>query len=100
MYVLICHNFLIGKGHTCALRTTCVLGGGYEPWYVHKHVRTFNVMSQLHVLIMLCHNFLIGKGHTCALRTTYVLGGYEPWYVHVYVRTYNIMSQLYVHVYL
>ncbi len=21
------HNFLIGKGHTCALRTTCVLGG-------------------------------------------------------------------------
>jgi hypothetical protein len=27
VYVLImlCHNFLIGKGHTCALRTTCVL---------------------------------------------------------------------------
>ncbi len=26
VYVLImlCHNFLIGKGHTCALRTTCV----------------------------------------------------------------------------
>ncbi len=30
VYVLLmlCHNFLIGKGHTsCALRTTCVLGG-------------------------------------------------------------------------
>jgi hypothetical protein len=25
--VMLCHNFLIGKGHTCALRTTCVLGG-------------------------------------------------------------------------
>ncbi len=23
---MLCHNFLIGKGHTCALRTTCVLG--------------------------------------------------------------------------
>ncbi len=22
---MLCHNFLIGKGHTCALRTTCVL---------------------------------------------------------------------------
>jgi len=25
--IMLCHNFLIGKGHTCALRTTCVLGG-------------------------------------------------------------------------
>ncbi len=25
--IILCHNFLIGKGHTCALRTTCVLGG-------------------------------------------------------------------------
>jgi hypothetical protein len=24
--VMVCHNFLIGKGHTCALRTTCVFG--------------------------------------------------------------------------
>jgi hypothetical protein len=24
---MLCHTFLIGKGHTCALRTTCVLGG-------------------------------------------------------------------------
>jgi hypothetical protein len=36
-YVLkmLCHNFLIGKGRTCALRTTCA------------YVRTYNVMSQL-----------------------------------------------------
>jgi hypothetical protein len=26
-YIMLCHNFLIGKGHTCAPRTTCVLGG-------------------------------------------------------------------------
>jgi hypothetical protein len=25
--IMLCHNFLIGKGHTCAPRTTCVLGG-------------------------------------------------------------------------
>jgi hypothetical protein len=25
--IMLFHNFLIGKGHTCALRTTCVLGG-------------------------------------------------------------------------
>jgi hypothetical protein len=25
--IMLCHNFLIGKRHTCALRTTCVLGG-------------------------------------------------------------------------
>ncbi len=25
--IMLCHNFLIGKGHTGALRTTCVWGG-------------------------------------------------------------------------
>ncbi len=24
--IMLCHDFLIGKGHPCALRTTCVLG--------------------------------------------------------------------------
>ncbi len=34
--IMVCHNFLIGKGHTCALRTTCVL--------VHVYQSTIPVM--------------------------------------------------------
>ncbi len=41
VYVLVmsCHNFLIGKGHTCALRTTCVqyTCTYVVPWYVHVY---------------------------------------------------------------
>ena len=33
MAIMLCHNFLIGKGHTCALRTTCVLGVHVYQWY-------------------------------------------------------------------
>jgi hypothetical protein len=29
--LMLCHNFLIGNGHTCALRTTCVLEGYTAP---------------------------------------------------------------------
>jgi hypothetical protein len=40
--IMLCHNFLIGKGHTCALRTTCVLGGTR----VRTRVRTNITLSQ------------------------------------------------------
>ena len=35
--IMLCHNFLIGKGHACALRTTCVLGVRVR--YVHVYAR-------------------------------------------------------------
>jgi hypothetical protein len=58
---MLCHNFLIGNGHTCALEPRVFWEDTRQP--VERGSETYNVMSQL-------DNFLIGKGHTCALRTT------------------------------
>jgi hypothetical protein len=99
--IMLCHNFLIGKGHTCALRTTCGLVFCLYVrthvmyvrtiWYVYVYVRTY-------VLIMLCHNV---RTYTCVRTyvhvlimcvTTYVRT-YNVMYVRIRVRTYNVMSQ-------
>jgi hypothetical protein len=52
--IMLCHNFLIGKGHTCTytctyvrtrVRTYNVMSRTYVPF--GTYVRTYNVMSQL-----------------------------------------------------
>jgi hypothetical protein len=61
-------DLLIGKGHTCALRTTCV-------WENTRHVR----MPYVRTI-----GTMVPWYHWYVVRT----------YVHVYVRTYNVVSQL------
>ncbi len=48
---MLCHNFLIGKERTCALRTTCV-----EGVHVSTYVRTTRAVFYLVVCT---------RGHTC-----------------------------------
>jgi hypothetical protein len=100
--IMLCHNFLIGKGHTCALRTTCVLGGYTAAGSECRATHTYTLATALtplprwrglpyvrtYVLIMLCT-------YTCTNITLsqkrleiQALSTYVPWYVrtvHVYV---------------
>jgi hypothetical protein len=75
---MLCHNFLIGKGHTCALRTTCV--HTYQlarrtVWYqVLSHVIPPKPTRKTH-LILGAH-----VQYTC----TYHTNGMVPWYTCTY----------------
>ncbi len=87
---MLCHNFLIGKGHTCALRTTCVLGGyTAASVYVRTRVRMYVLYTcTVHVYVRtyvrpmvrtMVHVYYHGRVHlddsvrTRVLRTTMVV---------------------------
>jgi hypothetical protein len=97
---MLCHNFLIGKGHTYMCTENHVCFGRvleYVPEYtVYGHTIPLLVplvwysytCTYLYGIMFYCHNFLIGKGHThmCTekmyvhvLRTRYH-GTRVPWY--------------------
>jgi hypothetical protein len=80
--IMLCHNCLIGKGHTCA-RVVPLVRTRYHTNPYHNGMLCYNLVPWHSIAIwyctrgvpctiMLCHNFLIGKGHM----STCVLGGY------------------------
>ncbi len=87
--IMLCHNFLIGKGHTCALRTTCVLGVhkctmARVSWlHLTSWVLVFQVVFVDNVNICTYHGTRVPVVHACTMVRTRVRT-YVPWYVHVY----------------
>ena len=87
---MLCHNFLIGRGHTCALRTTCVWRihvrtrvRTYVRTYVHVYIRTY-VRTNWYVLIV---PWYVLEYHTSAVVWPY------HWYHGTRVRTNITLSQ-------
>jgi hypothetical protein len=68
VYVLImlCHNFLIGKGYTCALRTTCVLGGYTARTYVQISKPTLEIQALSVYLTLPWYQWTNGT-YTCTI---------------------------------
>ncbi len=79
--IMLCHNFLIGKGHTCARRTTSVLGG-------YTAVRTYYVLRTYHGSWALVAGRYVRCDITLPLYSTYIRTytydvrtyTYVPWY--------------------
>jgi hypothetical protein len=76
--IMLCHNFLIGKGHTCALRTTYMC----------------STMVRTRVLIMLCHNMCTTVSQKqLYVRSKYVRTHVNTMYVHVYVPLVQVVCE-------
>ncbi len=84
---MLCHNFLIGKGHTCVL-------GGHTAANAGQHTPTLSLPPSHH-----CLNGEFYRARTCVRTRVPKVRAMVPWYVlhmYVYVRTY---VRTYVHVY-
>ncbi len=75
--IMLCHNFLIRKGHTCALRTTCVVGGHTAASWERERMQG---NTHLHSRY---------RPHTTASMARSTAGIATTTYVRTYVRTYR-----------